>query len=114
MHLSTVEDKVYSRYVRKHIQRQGHLGESTVYEMGHVGRGEREGRLGKGNHRRETHIGVAGQNPEMLVTDVGKMLSNMSFNPEHPKWNGKPVREKIVPSHRGKVSLALVIGAKWT
>ena len=50
----------------------------------------------------------------MLVIDMDKMLSDMSFNPGHPKWDETPVRDKSAPSHRRKLSLALVIGAQWT
>ena len=68
----------------------------------------------KGTSRRETQVEVAGQSPEMPVTDMGKMLSEKNIYPGHPKWNGTPVRDKHAPSHRGKVSLAPVIGAQWT
>ena len=54
------------------------------------------------------------ENPEMPVTDVGKMLSEKNVYPGHPKWNGTLVRDKNALSHRGKGSLVPVIGAQWT
>lgn len=117
LHLGTVEEKVYNRYVGKHIQRQGHLEEFRVcvsrLSCGMWGE-EKGGDRGKGASRRETQVGVAGQSPEMPVTDVGKMLSKKNVYPGHPKWNGTPVRDKNALSHRGKVSLFPVIGAQWT